>query len=278
MKKLFLLLILVPIFSICQTNIKDKQAVYGTWQKSESPYIIEGEAFVPEGKILVIKPGVIIQFKTGENRDYRYEDGELNKEINVGFLRVKGKIIAKGKKNKPIKFIAYGEGNWGNVFMENSKDNVFKYCEFSGSYYVRTVTKTDNATGALTFINSSGDVSYCIFANNGWTALNCKQGSSPILQNLTVVGNKYGIECNSNSKPTIKNTILWNNETQFYFNGGSNPSIYNSSLQDYKLPKELIDLGKNILGANPRFKNEEINDYTLTKKSPCKGLNMGARP
>ena len=35
--------------------------------------------------------------------------------------------------------------------------------------------------------------------------------SSPAISNLTIVGNKYGIEAYADSKPDISNTILWNN-------------------------------------------------------------------
>ncbi|OHB74461.1 MAG: hypothetical protein A2Z25_24535 [Planctomycetes bacterium RBG_16_55_9] len=36
-------------------------------------------------------------------------------------------------------------------------------------------------------------------------------GSSPTISNLTVVGNRYGIEAYSGSQPDISNTIFWNN-------------------------------------------------------------------
>jgi hypothetical protein len=36
--------------------------------KKGSPYIINGEAIVPSGKTLEIKPGVVVRFKTGESR------------------------------------------------------------------------------------------------------------------------------------------------------------------------------------------------------------------
>jgi len=36
-------------------------------------------------------------------------------------------------------------------------------------------------------------------------------GSSPTISNLTIVGNKYGIEAYAGSEPDIRNCILWNN-------------------------------------------------------------------
>jgi len=276
MKKIVIsVFILTTLWLNAQTKIVDKQEVYGTWRLSDSPFIVEGEAIVPTGKILTIEPGVVVKFKTGEERDYRYDD-ELNADFNVGFLRVNGKIIAKGTKKKHIRFIANGDGNWGNIFMENSQGNEFSYCLFTESYYMRSVTKSDNATGALTFINSNGNVSFCVFYNNGWTAINCKQESNPTFNNLTIVSNNYGFECNSNSKPIVNNIILWNNNTGFYINGDSEPVIYNSCIQDEYLPEGCIDKGKNLFAKDPAFIEIETGNLNLSKKSVCKKNKIGA--
>jgi len=276
-RNLLLAIILLPVFSFGQTKIKNKQEVFGTWDKSGSPYIVEGEAIVPKGKTLTIKPGVIVQFKTGEDRYDRLES-ELNPNFNVGFLRVQGNIIAKGKKKKQIQFTSYGMGNWGNIFLEESKNNVFKYCVISNSFYMRLVTETDNATGALSFYDSNGIVEFCTLAYNGWTAINCKLASSPSLKNLTIVGNNYGIECNTASCPEIENVIMWDNKTAFYLNNNSKPTIKNSCLQDDEFPYEAEDKGGNLTGKDPKFENAQENDFSLRKSSPCAKNNMGANP
>jgi hypothetical protein len=56
-KKLIFLGVFLVYFFItnAQTVIKDKQDVFGTWKKKGSPYIIEGEAIIPSGKVLNIK-------------------------------------------------------------------------------------------------------------------------------------------------------------------------------------------------------------------------------
>jgi parallel beta-helix repeat protein len=281
MKKiLFFFILFAANYGFAQTRIADKQEVSGKWTKSGSPYIIEGEAIVPIGKILTIKPGVVIMFKTGENRDYRL-DGEINSGFNVGFIRVKGKLIAKGKKGKMITFTKNGTGNWGNVFFEESKNNYLKYCYFEAAYYMRGVTETDNGTGAVSFWKSGGTVENCIFANNGWTAINCKQSSMPTIKNVTIAMNKYGIECNSSSTPEIINCIIYGNENQFFFNGGATPRISYSLIQDASLNSDAVNLGKNIFGDDPQFTDEFKKDFSLKSTSPCKkagkgGTDMGA--
>ena len=258
MRKLSFLFIVLFTYSFvtAQTRIKDGQEVSGTWKKSKSPYIIEGEAILPAGKTLKIKPGVIVQFKIGTNRDYSEGSSKIE-SFDVGFLRVNGNIIAKGKANNLIKFTREGNtGNWGNIHIKtSSKDNLIKYCQFEYSHYVRGVITGDNATGAISFHASTGTVQNCLFINNGWSAINCKEGASPKLSNLTILGYEYGIECNSKSSPSISNIIVWQTGTAFYVNGGSSPTISHSLIQGEKLPYELKDLEENI-----KLRRREVKD------------------
>lgn len=273
-KALLILFLFASHGIFAQTVITNGQEVSGTWKKSESPYIIDGEAIVPKGKTLKIKKGVVVKFKTGTERDYRIS-GTMSRRFNLGFLRVEGKLVAKGSKDDRILFTRKGSGNWGNVFI-NSKDNgiVLKYCIFEYSFYIRGITESDNATGALSFYNSTGLVEYCIFRNNGWTALNCKEKSTPTFKNLTIVGNQYGFECNSQSTPNIINCIIWNNNTPFFVNGNSMPKVSYSLLQDKSLDISY-DKGNNIYFSDPKFSNVMKNDYSITKGSPCYKTGKG---
>ena len=275
--KLFLLLLIFSQTLMSQTTIEDGKKVSGTWKKSGSPYMIEGEAIVPQGETLTIKPGVVVKFKVGNDRDYRI-DGDLNPYFNVGFLRVKGTLIAKGKKKKPILFTHGSKyGYWGNIFFENSKNNHLKYCQFEYGFYMRMIVEDDNGTGVTSFYNSSGIVENCLYVNNGWTALNCKQNSNPLFKNNTVIKNKYAIECNSKSVPEIINTILWNNGTCLYINGSSRPKISYCLIEDTFMSDDVKNKGNNIFAKDPQLDKK----YKPRKKSPCKktgkdGENIGA--
>ncbi len=286
MKTLFTIinLLLLAFIIKAQTSILDKQEVFGTWTTSKSPYIIEGEAIVPEGKTLIIQPGVEVKFKTGEDRDYS-NDGVISKTFNLGFLRVNGTLKAEGKKKKLIKFTRFGgTGFWGNIsFNSRSKENILKYCWIDASYYMRGVIigSGDNATGAVSFFNSTGRVENCLFIENGWTALNCKEGSNPIFKNNTVVGNQYAIECNTGSSPEIINSIIWTNSNAFYVNGESHPRISYSIIQGSGLVEDMKDGGNNIFGIAPEFVDPSTGDYSIKSNSPALkkgegGENIGA--
>lgn len=264
-----------------QTYIRDKQEVSGKWKKSKSPYIIEGEAVIPKGKTLKIQAGVVVKFKTGDNRDYN-EYG-----FNVGFLRVKGKLVAKGSETDFVVFTRDGySDDWGNiVFDYSSGTSELQYCRIEHSYYLRTVITdqdggTDNATGALSFVGSNAKVTNCLIVNNGWTGLNTKKGSKPVITNVTISGNNYGVECNSESAPELLNVIVWDNSTAFYINGGAQPSFTYCLLQE-ALPDEASNNGGNIIGESPEFYESQMGDFMIHSSSPAfqkgkGGKNIGA--
>ncbi len=132
---------------------------------------------------------------------------------------------------------------------------------------MRLVVTGDNATGATSFINSTGTVENCVFAKNGWTAMNFKQGSNVDVINCTITNNEYGIECNTKSVPKVSNCIIWKNRTNdFYVNGSSMPHLSYSLLSGYEMPEGVSNDGHNIYGKDPKLDSS----YKLKNGSPCK--------
>ena len=267
-------LILLPNEFKAETIIKNHTSVSGIWTKAKSPYIIQGEAIVPEDAVLKIQPGVVILFKTGENREFNEDTFDL------GFLRVNGVIIAEGTKSDPICFTRNDTtGFWGNIYVNSKASGIsFKYCRIEYSYYVRNIIKDGNSTGALTFNNSKGDVSNCLFVYNGWTGFNCKNGATPHVEFCTFYGNEYGIECNTDSKPIFNSVIVWKNNNCFYFNSDAAPTFINSLVQK-EFPEGVKDGGSNLIAVDPLFESTE--SFVLAKNSPClkkgnDGKNIGA--
>jgi len=270
MKILIIILVFLSINLSAQTFIADKQEVSGTWKLSDSPIIILGEAIVPEGKTLKIEAGVIVKFKTGTERDYRI-DYDLNPDFNLGFLRVNGTIKAEGKEDELITFTRNDPyDNWGVVLVKSdTKKSVFKYCKFEYAYHVRYILEDDNATGALSINNCFVTVENCLFANNGWTGINCKKAANPKIINCVIYRNEYGFECNSGAVPDVEKTIIWANNEPFYINNLAYPTFKDCLLQGRRFPDQSDDKGGNIMDKNPLFTNPLLEDYTLQKKSPC---------
>jgi Tol biopolymer transport system component len=80
-------------------------------------------------------------------------------------------------------------------------------------------------------------------------------GSSPTISNLTIVGNKSGIESYAGSQPHINNCIFWNNTY--------------SDLLDCQATYSCIergDEGEGNINANPLFADLNEGDYHLSSK------------
>ena len=74
--------------------------------------------------------------------------------------------------------------------------------------------------------------------------------SSPTISNLTIVGNKYGIEAYANSEPDISNTILWNNAGGDLFGCRTRYSCVERG-------------GEGTITADPLFVDPENGDYHI---------------
>jgi parallel beta-helix repeat protein len=289
---------LLNVVAQAQTIIKNKQEVSGKWTIQGSPYIIEGEAFVPYGKNLDIQPGVKVKFKTGNNCDYSSEN------FNVGILRVRGSLSAIGKEKEKIVFTREGKHGYGGMILfDNStaRKNCLKYCIVEYGQAIYNLVERNSFYGAVSLYKSKALIEYSAFIYNDNTGIHCERSnpiirynvmarntagilvynsSLPVIENNTIVNNYYGVMFRS-SNTSIKNCILWKNINAFdvYL---STPSVSWSLLQGDDSGK-VKDAGNNIFRKDPIFHDPENNDYSLSEISPCKKAgekrkDIGGRP
>jgi len=87
---LFFILIIIVSCTNNTTSVTDEDI---TWEKVDSPIIINDCFVVPEGSTLTIEPGAIVKFKSSENieqcDDFYYDN------LNVGMIHIKGRLIAE---------------------------------------------------------------------------------------------------------------------------------------------------------------------------------------
>jgi len=256
-----------------QTLIEPGQEVQGTWKRSGSPYLVLGEAIVPQGQTLRIRHGVRVQFRGGTDTDYQ------GTGFDRGFLRVEGRLQAKGKSSAPVVFTSDNNGPYGGLIYFDTREDGSRldHCRIDKGYFIRGIIEGDNATGAISFNNSQATVSNTLVVRNGWAGINCKNGATPELVNLTIADNAYGLEANSGSRPMLKSCIVWGNDTDFFLNGGSELRAWHSFLDAEGLGQSLLDMGGNILGGSPLLADPGAGDYALLRGSPCKGKGEGGR-
>lgn len=247
------------------STISDKQEVYGTWTKSKSPYTIKGEAIIPAGKTLTIEPGVTVKFKTGSNKDYK--SGSFDR----GFLRIKGKIIAKGSSDDFIYFTRDGySGNWGSIVFDNSSDlGEFEYCHISyGDQVYSAVSNSGVASyGALSIHYSKCNITNCIFTKNySWTVFPANATGTINVKNCVFYENASTDIYNHVSDVVVKNTIL-----NGYDNTSGTNSIYYSLCKSSLSSKSGYNLGNNIYSKEPEYVDASGGNFRLKSYSPCKG-------
>ena len=110
--------------------------VSGKWIKQNSPYYIQGEIIIPEGKKLIIEPGVKVIF-TGQ---YKFE--------------IYGTLIAIGSPQDSIIFTAGNlQEKWrGLRFNETFTKSIFQYCIIEHGWAEANKDKSETYAGKHPYI------------------------------------------------------------------------------------------------------------------------------
>lgn len=87
-KLLFIVIIVLSVKTVTSQVLINEGIVNGTWSKENSPYLIQGNIVIPSDSLLIIDPGVVVEFQ-----------GEYN-------LIVHGTISLNGEEGDSIKFTA----------------------------------------------------------------------------------------------------------------------------------------------------------------------------
>ncbi len=288
-------LLFFPFFILAQTTIADQSQVSGIWDIQGSPYQILGEAIIPEGQTLIIKPGVRVELKTGFVNEYP------NPAFDLGFLRVKGKLIVEGKADSLIVFTRYGEtGNWGIIFFdESASDSCYiNYARIEFASQIKYLLNWVDYIGAISIVSSSiklencqisnnlvdgvyvnsasPQLTNCLINDNAGSGLHFLNNSHPQITNCTVVNNlSFGLDCGVAGEPLIINSIFYENASDFEIGKFSQLTIDHCLLQASVLPANVIALGINFLGKKPYFVNPAQKNYHLGPNSWA--VNSGKR-
>jgi hypothetical protein len=298
MKKsiIFFITVFSFFFGNSQTIIENKTQLQGTWTLAYSPYLINGEAIVPEGDSLIIDPGVEVKFKTGTDITHSGDDS-----VNVGYFNVKGKLIARGTPTQKIMFTRQGEeGNWGCIFIVSTDNSVFEYCtiqyankldSYSGAVNIYTPNTKLLNTSVINNKNrgisteqvwndpstrggSTPDIRNCIIANNlgsGLLLYYAYKADTVKMINNTITGNggaglaTWGVRCQ------VTNCIFWSNNKSLSCSNARVILTYSLVQEDIlSEPPDWVTFGDGVIyNFNPQLKS----DYSLLFNSPC--INAG---
>ncbi|RLB61000.1 MAG: hypothetical protein DRH08_14525 [Deltaproteobacteria bacterium] len=145
MKRLILLLLLVPCIAYSQTNVSGDQS--GTWISSNSPYRVTGHVTVPVGQTLNIEAGVEVNFQG----HYKFN--------------VLGDLQAIGTRDSMIVLTTDTPATgWGGIRVDTSDIIKLSFCRIEHGF--ATGEYPDLHGGAMALMSSNATVENCIFADN----------------------------------------------------------------------------------------------------------------
>ncbi len=231
MKKTLILIFLLPILAISQTNIPGG-SVNGVWTADNSPYLIQGDITVDSAQTLEIKPGVRVEFQ-----------GHYGLEVN-GIIRAIGTIDSMitftvsdttGFSNPDTSL-----GGWKYLRLNSTSDDtcILKYSRFS---YLKKYPY--NSLFGIIFCENYNLFSNNIVRENYQPIYEAYSSSITLLPNLkyititnnVIINNNCGgilMYVTNNKSPIITNNIISNNRYAFtmYYHDTSNAQIYNNTI------------------------------------------------
>lgn len=203
MRNLFVLIFIIVLTTSCveRLNFDDSGGappitglfteiggrISGKLTRADSPYLIKDDLTIESTDTLLIEPDVELYFDDGKK------------------LIVKGTLVAKGTRYRPILYTAYNN-NWEGIkFLYSSNNSIIQF-----SIIEKIVFEKQDGTGysAISFLGSNAELK-----------------NNQITNNKSKIGGAIGLR---SSQVTIFNNIFTNNSSQLQ--GGTIYSI-NSNLK-----------------------------------------------
>jgi hypothetical protein len=145
MKRLILLLLVLPCLVFAQTNVSGNQS--GTWTADNSPYNVTGNLTVPSGQTLNIEPGVEVNFQ-----------GHYKFSVN-------GNLQAIGSASSMITFTTDNQSTgWAGIRIDSDDLITMRYCKIEHGFAAGDYP--DMHGGGMAIMSSKVELSNCIFADN----------------------------------------------------------------------------------------------------------------
>ncbi len=278
-------LLLSPAFGQALVIEKGKITTDTIW---DGEVLIKADVEISSGATLTIMPGTVVKF----TKIKPFGPGKLYEEKTHQFPRaeliIRGKIIAKGTKEKMITFTSAfaepGPADWGAVNLLDSKDNIFDYCDFS---YAHTAIHAHSGKATITnsYLHDNGvaigmknvnvfkiksemNVRNNLISTNGGGLLFGK-GAVMIATNNDIINSElFGIYCKKGgASSVIKYNNISNNQKGVLFFATENFKINHNNIsgnKDYNmslLTGQVADLDarSNWWGTTDETKIKELN-------------------
>lgn len=222
-KKIALVLLLFFLSNLFSETIIENNSDIGnqTWTKADSPYIINGRAFIPQAKTLNIESGVQVKFQTGDVFD-------ASNGINAGYLEVKGKISAEGAEDDLIIFTGNsGSDFWSGVFFLNTmENNLLTFCKIERAYGISNL-EDQALDGAISVYSSKLQLNNCLISENQQNGIYFDENSEYTITDCAFSQNELNGVYTVYSNGTIEKSLFYQNKENGIFIYNSDPTVVN---------------------------------------------------
>lgn len=182
--------------------------------------VVKGDVEVAKGVTLTVTPGTVVKFAKIEPGGSANLYTTKEDYFDTAELIVSGRLIAKGTKDKMIRFTSAERsprpGDWGAINFQDSTGNVLEYCDISFS---------DTA------VHGHGvqvTVEHCLLHENGVgfgykNVPRYRTNSAVNIQQNRITGNGGGILCGNASQSVIVHNEISDNKLYGIF--GKQPYV-----------------------------------------------------
>ena len=249
-------------------------AIHGFIKAEQSPYLVTEDLTVEENQVLVIVPGVTLQFAPGTGL---YVKGQLVVADAVEFISA-----SKAPQN----------GDWKGIFLTGKEPSEIRNAVISGAangIVAENTTvsilscKIEKTTGRGVYAkNSKISISGAQFEKNDGAAVHIDSYSDATISNATFNDNKVALY---NSKLAITNVVsskFENNDYAILDMGNSQLSFNNTEVNKNKVGASANDvLDKSVIESirgNETDFNKDINGVVQTLPSSPEIPGIESRP
>lgn len=239
----------------------------GFIKKEGSPYLVKETLIVPDGKSVLVEPGVVVKFAEGAGLDIRG-----------------GSMAVVGDLNKPVIFTSEDEsGTWNGISITGVKKSEAQYlqvvnAEFgfaveSGVLELRDVT-IDNPQQAGVYVrNGSAEMQWSKIRNGVNIGVWATQSAEVTLDGSTLENNRVALVSAEGSSVMLQRSKLLNNKIAVLDFGHNDLKQRNSLIQGSKIGY----LSKDLPSADIK---RSLNDNETAVAQNVDGVaeNLGDEP
>ncbi|MBN1129142.1 MAG: right-handed parallel beta-helix repeat-containing protein [Chitinispirillaceae bacterium] len=161
---------------------------FGTFDREDGPYLIDGSVTVPSGQVLEFKAGSVVHI----GGDY-------------STITVFGQIIARGTPEEPVIFMSARKRpnpwDWDRIYCRSRNQSLFEHCIIRHSNF------------GITVENGSVTINRCLFERNSLYGLAVKNAEVNILFSTFSKGHVLGMLLNAGADVTGDSLVIKDNTT-----------------------------------------------------------------